>query len=145
MRIILNGCFDLFHDGHKHLITKALQWSDHGTVLILLNSDNSIKRLKGLDRPHNTYDVRKEQILALKSEWCLHNKKYPVFYIVKFNTEKELNKLIDNFEPDLIIKGNDRPDVRDIVGSDNWPVCIVPRLKDKNGDISTTRQLSGKE
>ena len=60
-----------------------------------------------------------------------------------FQTEDQLESIINNFKPDIIIKGNDRPDIRTVLGSKNWPVCIIPRLKDKEGkDFSTTRKLN---
>jgi len=141
MRIILNGCFDCLHDGHRYLIIKALRWARRGELLILLNSDNSIQKLKGSDRPKDTFQIRQKNIGLLRRHLYPHFRR---MNIVEFDTEEQLESLINNFEPDLILKGNDRPDVREIIGSVNWPVCIIPRLKDKNGkDISTTRRILG--
>jgi hypothetical protein len=67
---------------------------------------------------------------------------YTTTKIVPFNTEEELAKAINSFCPTVIVKGNDRPDVRKIVGSDKWPVMIIPRMMDDKGnDISTSKIL----
>jgi cytidyltransferase-like protein len=148
MKVIVNGCFDNFHYGHQFILSFAKTIAGHlGTIHILLNTDRSVKELKGEGRPKQNLKERIKEIRSylenmdprnpsaqFKNHWSIH----------KFDTEKELSKLITNIDPDIIIKGNDRPDVREIVGSDKYPVCILPRLKDKDGnDISTTRLLNG--
>lgn len=145
MKIVLNGCFDLFHAGHRYLLETALQWSNHGHILILLNSDDSVRKLKGTSRPIDRSTIRAKNILDTKISWSQKNRLYPRMDIVIFDTEEELKELIDSFQPDIVIKGNDRPDVRDIIGSDKWPICIIPRLKDNNKDISTTGQLNERD
>ncbi len=140
MKVVLNGCFDSFHDGHKHILYKAWEFAHGGTVYILVNDDKSVKQLK------RTPTVSERQRCETIIKYCnlkqtAHD--FTNFHVFRFGTEEELLRLIEDINPDMIIKGNDRPDVRDIVGSDRWPVCIVPRLKDKDGDISTTRQLNG--
>ena len=134
MKIIVNGCFDLFHDGHRYLLDLACNWADKGEVLVLLNSDRSVKELKGKNRPIDNEDDRHYNI----TQFCRESSPEICLAVTLFSTEEELAKYIDDFEPDMILKGNDRPDVRDIVGSENWPVCIVPRLKKDGKDISTT-------
>jgi D-beta-D-heptose 7-phosphate kinase/D-beta-D-heptose 1-phosphate adenosyltransferase len=142
MKIVVNGCFDLFHDGHKHIISKALKWSNHGHILILLNSDASVQNLKGTERPIDSFDVRKKNIEDFKTIWCSINGEHPVSTIKEFSSEAQLEKLIDKFEPDMILKGNDRTDVRDIVGSTRWAVCILPRITNKDGNIISTTLLT---
>jgi len=129
MRIVVNGCFDLFHKGHEYILSKALEWAgDGGAVKVLLNSDYSIRQLKGLGRPVNKYEVREAAVQAFIRQWCLDRMSYPPRDITWFDVEEQLGKLIDQFRPDMILKGNDRFDIREIVGSDKWPVCILPRL-----------------
>ena len=137
--IIINGCFDCFHAGHQYLIHVARIWASK-RVVVLLNSDSSVKRLKGIGRPINDFDTRVKNI---NEYWkSLHYLDLAHLELYAFNTEKQLAEIIDKLEPSMILKGNDRPDVREIVGSDKWPVCILPRLKDKdNKDISTTRKI----
>ena len=139
MRIVTNGCFDCFHDGHRRLIEKALKWSNGGEVLILLNSDDSIQKLKGLDRPQNTFQIRKEDIEVFRKNWSIKHMEYPDVHVVRFDTEEQLLSCINNFEPDIVIKESGRSDMKEIVDSLNWPICFIPRSKNKKGeDISTT-------
>ena len=140
LRVVVNGCFDMLHEGHISLIRQALHFSQGGTVLVLLNSDLSVRGLKGPGRPLENERVRTQKIIDLCEDWC--EKILHVYYEIElFDTECDLKEKIDSFQPDMIIKGNDRPDVRTIIGSDNWNVLIRPRLKDpKTGDdYSTTR------
>lgn len=138
MRIIANGVFDLFHEGHKHLLNQAVKMA--GEIFILLNTDSSAHKLKGPGKPSDNFGQRWDNIQAYlggMKAFCRPN-----FHIIPFDSEAQLKMMIDSLAPDMILKGNDRPDVRDIVGSDKWPVCIIPRLKDKDGqDISTTRMI----
>jgi cytidyltransferase-like protein len=144
MRIILNGCFDNFHEGHAYILEYALTLARLGAIRVLVNSDESVKSLKGDRRPVCHSTVRIHAISTFIKDWKLKHRLYPQTEIIDFSTEEELKELIDEFEPDAIIKGNDRTDVKEIVGSDSWPVLIVPRIKDsEDNDISTTRQLNG--
>jgi D-beta-D-heptose 7-phosphate kinase/D-beta-D-heptose 1-phosphate adenosyltransferase len=137
MKIIVNGCFDLFHDGHKYILGIACNWADKGELLILLNSDYSVKELKGENRPINNENTRRYNI----TQFCRQFYPKTCIAIAPFSTEEELSKYIDEYKPDMIIKGNDRPDVRDIIGSKNWPVCIIPRLKKDGKEISTSNLI----
>jgi len=134
MKIIVNGCFDLFHNGHRYLLGLACDWADKGELLVLLNSDHSVKELKGENRPVDNEDIRRYNI----TKFCRETSPKIHLAIACFSTEKQLTTMIDDYEPDMIIKGNDRPDVRNIIGSKNWPVCIIPRLKKNGEDISTS-------
>jgi D-beta-D-heptose 7-phosphate kinase/D-beta-D-heptose 1-phosphate adenosyltransferase len=135
--ILINGCFDCFHEGHKYLIRTARKFSRK--VIVLLNSDISVRKLKGINRPIDNQETRRDNIWKYWKELGYLNGCGQI-QIHYFDTEEELKLLIDKFQPDMIIKGNDRPDVRDIIGSDKWPICILPRLKDTTGEeFSTTR------
>jgi cytidyltransferase-like protein len=143
-KIILNGCFDLFHKGHKHIIAVAINLAADGKVYILVNSDRSIREIKGEDRPIDTEVMRIFKINEFIKQWIRHSKKlgrtrFPTIRIKSFNSEAELYELMIDIRPTVIVKGDDRPNVRDILGGDRWPVLIVPRIEDKNGNpISTT-------
>ena len=146
MKIIVNGCFDNLHHGHKFILSYAKMIAGHeGTIIVLLNSDKSVKQLKGEDRPKQNSTKRSTDIVDFFSNMDPDNpaaRFRSKLKVLIFDTEEELSLLIDGEDPDMIIKGNDRTDVKEIVGSDKWPVCILPRLKDKDGkDISTTRIL----
>jgi len=102
--VFTNGCFDILHKGHVSYLDVAKSFGD---VLILgLNSDESVKRLKGQNRPINTQDDRGYILAALES----------VDYVVNFSqdTPYELIKLI---QPDILVKGADY-EGQDVVGSD---------------------------
>jgi D-beta-D-heptose 7-phosphate kinase/D-beta-D-heptose 1-phosphate adenosyltransferase len=142
LKVVINGCFDLLHPGHILLIETALHYCFEGKVLVLINSDKSIRELKGLDRPLQEVVVRGHEIEKVAQAWCLSHREYPKVEIVIFNSEDELSKKIDKFEPNMIVKGDDRPDTRDIIGSGRWPILIVPRLKNKFGvEYSTTQRI----
>jgi len=142
VKVVVNGCFDLLHRGHIQLIHTALLHAQRGEVLVLLNSDQSIKELKGEKRPYEEVLTRGHEIEKVITRWCQKNLEYPKTYIQIFNTEEELATAIDKFEPDMIIKGDDRPDTRDIVGSGKWPILIVPRLADKDGNVISTTSIA---
>jgi D-beta-D-heptose 7-phosphate kinase/D-beta-D-heptose 1-phosphate adenosyltransferase len=102
--VFTNGCFDILHKGHVKYLDKAKSFGD---VLILgLNSDESVKRLKGKNRPINSEDDRAYILAALES----------VDYVVKFtqDTPYELIKIV---EPDILVKGGDYKG-KEVVGSD---------------------------
>ncbi|RXJ69381.1 bifunctional heptose 7-phosphate kinase/heptose 1-phosphate adenyltransferase [Halarcobacter ebronensis] len=102
--VFTNGCFDILHKGHVSYLNTAKSFGD---ILILgLNSDKSVKRLKGKDRPINTQDDRAYILSALE---C-------VDYVVIFDedTPYELIKLV---QPDILVKGADY-EGKEVVGSD---------------------------
>ena len=102
--IFTNGCFDILHRGHATYLQKAKELGD---ILILgLNSDESITRLKGKDRPINNLEDRAFLIGALES----------IDFVVPFteDTPYELIKLIN---PNVLVKGADY-EGKEVVGSD---------------------------
>jgi len=104
LRIVFtNGCFDLLHPGHIAYLQDA---QDLGDVLILgLNDDASIQRLKGASRPINPLHDRACMLSALRS----------VDMVVAFSEDTPL-KLITNLMPDILVKGGDYT-VDNIVGA----------------------------
>jgi len=102
--VFTNGCFDILHKGHVQYLDKAKSFGD---VLILgLNSDSSVKALKGDNRPINTQDDRAYILAALES----------VDYVVIFDDNTPLN-LIQIVQPDILVKGGDY-EGKEVVGSD---------------------------
>jgi len=104
LRIVFtNGCFDLLHPGHIAYLQDA---QDLGDALILgLNDDASIQRLKGASRPINPLHDRACMLSALRS----------VDMVVAFSEDTPL-KLITNLMPDILVKGGDYT-VDSIVGA----------------------------
>lgn len=99
-----NGCFDILHAGHISLIRQAAAACDR--LIVALNSDASVKKLKGPDRPAQSEDSRAAVMSALKG----------VDAVVVFGEETPL-KLIEALEPDVLIKGADYAE-SEIVGAD---------------------------
>ena len=101
--VFTNGCFDIIHVGHVEYLSKA---KDMGDVLVIgLNSDRSVKRLKGKDRPINREEDRSKVLSAL----------YFVDYITIFNDETP-DRLIRKIKPDILVKGGDWQ-MKDIAGA----------------------------
>ena len=101
--VFTNGCFDILHAGHVSYLREAKKLGD--ILVIGLNSDDSIKRLKGNDRPINSLEDRETVLLALGF----------VDYVVPFDTDTPLD-LIKAIMPDVLVKGGDYK-AEDIVGA----------------------------
>lgn len=103
--VFTNGCFDILHHGHLDLIAKA---ADQGNVLIVgINTDSSVKKLKGKDRPINNERDRAFQMASLLcvDAVCLFDEETP----------ENLIKLIN---PDVLVKGGDYT-INNIVGAEH--------------------------
>jgi len=101
--VFTNGVFDLLHIGHIIYMAKASELGDK--LIIGLNSDNSVKRIKGDDRPVNDQDSRAALLAAL----------FFVDAIVLFEEDTPLN-LISTLLPDILVKGADYA-IENIVGA----------------------------
>lgn len=102
--VFTNGCFDILHLGHVDYLAKA---ADQGDILVVgLNTDASVQRLKGPDRPVNNQTARAQLLASL----------FFVSAIVLFDEDTPL-ELIKRVQPDVLVKGSDyKPE--DIVGYD---------------------------
>jgi D-beta-D-heptose 7-phosphate kinase/D-beta-D-heptose 1-phosphate adenosyltransferase len=107
--IFTNGCFDILHRGHVELLKFC---STHGKVVVGLNSDKSIKSIKGKSRPLNNQADR---------ELLLRSIKY-VDDVVIFNEDTPIT-LIKTIKPDIIVKGGDYS-IDDVIGNDICEVII---------------------
>lgn len=102
--VFTNGCFDIIHRGHVSYLNEARALGD--LLVVGLNSDASVKRLKGESRPVNHEQDRKFVMENLKA----------VDFVFIFEEDTPLN-LIKEISPDILVKGGDwKPD--QIVGSD---------------------------
>ena len=102
--VFTNGCFDLFHVGHARYLKQASKFGD--ILIVGVNSDKSVKRLKGETRPIISEKERMELLAALEF----------VSYVVMFDEDTPYN-LISQIKPDVIVKGGDYK-VEDVVGKD---------------------------
>lgn len=102
--VFTNGCFDLLHLGHIELLEAA---RSHGDVLVVgINSDDSVRRLKGEERPILTERERARILAALEA----------VSFVCVFDEDTPL-ETIRRLRPDVLVKGADWKD-KGIVGSD---------------------------
>lgn len=92
--VFTNGCFDIIHAGHVRYLTTAKNFGD--VLIVGLNSDESVRRLKGASRPINNQDDRAEVLLGLKA----------VDHVIFFG-EATAENLIGEVKPAVYVKGGD--------------------------------------
>lgn len=126
--VFTNGCFDLLHKGHTDLLFRA---SKYGDILIVgINSDESVKKIKGEERPIEDQKTRKKNLLDLKYVYdvCIFEEPTPL-------------KMIKSIRPDVLVKGADY-NVDEIIGakfvsSRGGKVKIIPLTP----GFSTTKSI----
>lgn len=113
--VFTNGCFDILHPGHIHLLKESKKLGNK--LIVGLNSDESIRRIKGPSRPILPQDQRKKMIeaLGIADEVIIFNEDSP-------------RQLMMKLKPDIITKGGDYK-VRDVIGSDSFKTVIIPTLE----------------
>lgn len=116
-----NGCFDLLHAGHMHVLREARTHCDR--LIVAVNSDNSVKRLKGPSRPIQTEDIRGNSLGHLP--YC--------DAVVLFDDDTP-QALIEAISPDVLIKGGDY-EANEIVGYEH--------VTKKGGSVLTIGLLEG--
>lgn len=105
MIVFTNGCFDILHPGHVDLLRRAKQLGDK--LVVGINSDRSVRRIKGNDRPYLDEKARAAVLRGLDS----------VDEVVIFD-ELTPEKLINDLKPDVLVKGGDWR-IEEIVGADS--------------------------
>ena len=127
--VFTNGCFDIIHAGHVDYLKKARALGD--ILVVGLNSDDSIRRIKGEKRPIIPQEMRAEVLSSLK----------PVDYVVIFEEDTPAN-LIKTIKPDILVKGGDweldKIVGREFVESYGGKVLTIPFTY----DISTTKIIN---
>jgi rfaE bifunctional protein nucleotidyltransferase chain/domain len=102
--VFTNGCFDILHLGHVEYLNEAKAQGD--VLIVAINSDESVRKLKGPDRPINNEHDRGSMLLNLKAVDC-----------VQVFTEETPLEIIKLIQPKILVKGGDwKPE--QIVGSD---------------------------
>lgn len=142
--IFTNGCFDILHAGHTRYLSEARKLGD--VLVLALNSDRSVRTLKGETRPIVPEAERAEVLAALSS----------VDYVTVFDESTPL-ELIEFLRPDVIVKGGDWAE-KDIVGADavrTWGgrVAVMPEVEgasttniiEKVLQVCGSRETAGKE
>ena len=103
-KVFTNGCFDILHAGHVKYLKEAKSFGD--ILIVGLNSDDSVRRLKGESRPINSSEDRATVLSALEA----------VDFVVEFSEDTPYN-LIKAIKPDVLVKGGDY-EGKEVVGSD---------------------------
>ena len=124
-----NGCFDLLHEGHIYLLKKSRSYCDY--LIVGLNSDNSVKRLKGKDRPIENQTIRYENLKSISY----------VDEVIIFDEDTPYN-LINRIKPDVLLKGSDYSNKKivgaEIVKKNGGKVITIELLQ----GYSTTKKIS---
>ncbi|HFG1578244.1 TPA: bifunctional D-glycero-beta-D-manno-heptose-7-phosphate kinase/D-glycero-beta-D-manno-heptose 1-phosphate adenylyltransferase HldE [Vibrio cholerae] len=102
--VMTNGCFDILHLGHISYLKQAKALGDK--LVVAVNDDKSVQKLKGTSRPINILEYRMKVLAALSY----------VDWVVAFSEDTPLT-LIEEFEPDVLVKGGDY-DIENIVGAE---------------------------
>jgi len=102
--VMTNGCFDILHPGHIRYLCDASKLGD--ILIVAINSDESVKTLKGEGRPINSQNIRREMLEALACVGC----------VVIFDSETPSN-LYKKYTPDILVKGADY-EIDSVIGSD---------------------------
>jgi rfaE bifunctional protein nucleotidyltransferase chain/domain len=127
--VFTNGCFDVLHLGHLKLLEFANKHKGaEGSLIVGLNSDASVKRLKGESRPFHPENIRFSQMNILP--W--------VDRVIMFD-EDTPHRLIKELQPDCIVKGGDYT-AENVIGSDLAEVILFSFIN----DLSTTKILCNK-
>lgn len=115
--VFTNGCFDILHSGHIQYLAASRHIGDK--LIVAINDDDSVRRLKGPSRPVNN---RADRALLLSALECVD--------LVTWFTEDTPKELIDSIIPDVLTKGGDYK-IEDIVGAETVTghggiVCTIP-------------------
>ena len=123
--VFTNGCFDILHAGHVDIFQQARNLGD--ALVVAVNSDISIKKIKGEKRPVVPQEQRMQVLAALEA----------IDYVVIFDEENPF-KIIKEIQPDILVKGGDWPVEtivgREIVEKKGGKVLSIPLME----GISTT-------
>ena len=117
--VFTNGCFDILHMGHLEILTKSKEFGDR--LIVAVNSDESVRKLKGKERPINDFQTRANMLASFSF----------VDYVVEFSDDTP-KKLIQKIKPDFLIKVGDykKKDIvgNDIVSSYGGETIIIPLI-----------------
>ena len=114
--VFTNGCFDILHPGHVHTLREAKKLGSR--LIVGINTDESVRRLKGDTRPINSFQHRVAMLYALK-----------IADIIVAIDDDTPYSVIKSIEPDIIVKGGDYTPEQ-VVGADLVEkVVIIPTLE----------------
>lgn len=123
--VFVNGCFDVLHRGHIQLFKYAKSLGDY--LMVAIDSDSRVKKMKGKTRPFNNQEDRK---------YVLQSIRY-INEVLFFESSEELAYLIYVYNPDIMVVGSDWKG-KEVVGSKHAKELV---FFDRIGDYSTTKIL----
>jgi len=126
--VFTNGCFDILHVGHVKYLQEAKSYGD--VLIVGLNSDSSVRELKGPKRPVNTEADRAYILAALES----------VDYVVVFSEETP-HDLIKNIAPDILVKGGDY-EGKNVVGAEFAKELRLVQFVDGKSTTATIARIN---
>lgn len=128
--VMTNGCFDILHSGHVEYLSKAKELGD--VLIVALNSDASVSRLKGSSRPINKIKERMTVLSSLQA----------VDWLVEFEQDTP-EELIQNILPDILVKGGDYEENSivggEVVRSNGGKVKVIDYVESKSTSETITR------
>jgi rfaE bifunctional protein nucleotidyltransferase chain/domain len=124
-RIFVNGTFDILHVGHVKLLNFAKSLG--GYLLVAIDTDRRVREKKGSDRPVNNEFERKTLLSNLKA----------VDEVRLFDTNEDLIEILLDYEPDIIVKGNDHQKTSVI----SMKYCDEVIFYDRIEGYSTTKKI----
>jgi D-beta-D-heptose 7-phosphate kinase/D-beta-D-heptose 1-phosphate adenosyltransferase len=125
MKVWVNGCFDILHDGHLDLLEYAASFGD---VFIGIDSDRRVKEMKGDERPINSESFRARMLLSLKF----------VKNVFVFDNNMELESIMGFVSPDVFVIGDDYRDKKIVGGHIPTRIVFYPIKK----GFSTTNLIN---
>ena len=125
--IFTNGCFDILHIGHIKYLEQAKKFGD--ILIVGLNSDDSIKRLKGDNRPINSQDDRAYMLSSIEA----------IDYVVIFDDDTPID-LIKLIQPDVLVKGGDY-EGKEVIGQDIAKELKLIKFIDGNSTTKTIERI----
>ena len=124
-KVFVNGTFDILHRGHLELLNYAKTVGEY--VCVGIDTDDRVRKKKGLSRPIHNQEERKFFLENLKS----------VDEVRFFSNESELEGLVKSYQPDIMIVGSDWKD-KSVIGS-YWAAKLI--FFDRIGDYATTKTV----
>jgi len=124
-KVFVNGTFDLLHRGHLDLLNYAKSLGEY--VIVGIDSDERVKQMKGSSRPINCLMDRAHMLANLKS----------VDEVRFFGSDKELEGLVKEVKPDIMVVGSDWKD-KSVIGS-YWAAKLI--FFDRIGEYATTKTI----
>jgi D-beta-D-heptose 7-phosphate kinase/D-beta-D-heptose 1-phosphate adenosyltransferase len=130
--VFTNGCFDLLHPGHLEVLERSRKMGD--CLFVGVNTDESVKRLKGSSRPVQTLESRTAILSSLRCVDC----------VVPFAEDTPL-ELISRILPDVLVKGGDYT-AEQVVGSDvvlgnGGEVAIIPLVQGYSTTLAVEKMI----